>query len=328
MQIWSMQRWPRTTRTLLGSSVVALCVVPLIACERSTPAAGRKDTVVSATPPPESTVVVTPVVSAWDSTAGPALFVAGATQQDAFVIAPRYTDTRALDSIQFDPAPIQALHVELFGSGKRLGTARVRTAAGSTHTDSCRTWPSAKFEIAPRDTASTRGWNIGFAAGHAFDVSVDSIEGLATADSARLAADIARLASALPGDTSAMFRGLPYVVNKAWRMRIPNGPAVLIAVVVRNVNQEANPRQERILLIAERDSAATNGTFTPRYTERTIGLEETLETSDPIAFVLLGAERHPAVVVARDAGNGLSYAIIERVGGQWHRGWSSAYAGC
>ena len=261
-----MQWRRRTTWVFLGNAVIALCIVQSLACERSAPPVGRKDTVVPVTPPPESTVVPTPVASAWDSTAGPALFVAGATQQDAFVIAPRYTDTAALDSIRFDPAPLQALRVELFGSGKRLGTARVRTAVGSTHTDSCRTWPSAKFEIAPNDTVLTRGWNVAFAAGHAFEVSVDSIESLATADSARLAADIARLASALPGDTSAMFRGLPYVVNKAWRMRIPNGPSALIAVVVRNVNQEANPRQERILLIAERDSAGTSGAYTPKYT--------------------------------------------------------------
>src|SRR4029453_5129797 len=107
----------RTTRARLRNAVIALCIVQSLACERSAPAAGRKDTVVPVTPPPESTVVPVPGVSAGDHTAGPALFVAGATQQDAFVIVPRYTDVAALDSIQFDPAPLQALRVELFGSG-------------------------------------------------------------------------------------------------------------------------------------------------------------------------------------------------------------------
>jgi hypothetical protein len=109
---------------------------------------------------------------------------------------------------------------------------------------------------------------------------------------------------------------------------MPNGQTLLTAVVVRNVNQEANPRQERILLIAERDSGATASRYTPRYVERKVGLEETLETTDPISIVLLGADRHPTVVVARDAGNGLSYALVERVAGEWHRRWASAYAGC
>jgi hypothetical protein len=159
-------------------------------------------------------------------------------------------------------------------------------------------------------------------------VAIDSIEGLPSADSARLAADIARIASALPGDTSVAFRGLPFVVTKAWRARIPGGQTVLTAVVVRNVNQEANPRQERILLIAERDSGATASRYAPRYVERKVGLEETLETTDPISIVLLGADRHPTVVMARDAGNGLSYALIERIAGEWQRRWASAYAGC
>ena len=103
---------------------------------------------------------------------------------------------------------------------------------------------------------------------------------------------------------------------------------MLTSVVVRNVNQEANPRQERILLIAERDSSNATARFTPQYVERTVGLEETLETSDPIAFILLGSDSRPTVIVARDAGNGVSYAIVERVGGKWRRGWASAYAGC
>ena len=36
----------------------------------------------------------------------------------------------------------------------------------------------------------------------------------------------------------------------------------------------------------------------------------------------------PTVIIARDAGNGLSYALIERIAGQWQRRWASAYAGC
>jgi hypothetical protein len=45
-------------------------------------------------------------------------------------------------------------------------------------------------------------------------------------------------------------------------------------------------------------------------------------------MLLLGAERRPTLVVARDTGNGFSYALIERINGQWQRRWSSVYAGC
>jgi hypothetical protein len=284
--------------------------------------------VAPALPPPESAVVVKPETSPWDSTAGPALFVAGSTPAEAFIIAPRYTETTALDSIQPDSALLGSLQIDLFASGKKVGVARIGSTISSSRTDSCRTWPIARLEGASRDTASPPAWNVAFESGHATEVAIDSIEALQSADSARLAADIARIASALPGDTSAAFRGLPFVVNKAWRARMPNGQTLLTAVVVRNVNQEANPRQERILLIAERDSGATASRYTPRYVERKVGLEETLETTDPISIVLLGADRHPTVVVARDAGNGLSYALVERVAGEWHRRWASAYTGC
>jgi len=306
---------------------VALLLVLGVACERSTPVAGRKDTVVPSLPIPESSVVVKPEASPWDSSAGPALFVAGSTPTEALLIAPEYTRTAALDSVHPDSALIRSLRIDLFGSGKKVGTARITSMAASTRNDSCRTWPIARLEIASGDTGSAQPWNVAFETGHASEPVIDSIEGLPTADSARLAADIARIASALPGDTSAVFRGLPFVVNKAWRARLNNGQSLLAAVVVRNVNQEANPRQERIFLIAERDSAAT-ARFTPRYTDRKVGLEETLESTDPMAIVLLGVDHHPAVIIARDAGSGLSYALVERIAGQWQRRWASTYAGC
>ena len=322
-------KWPPPTPLRrLAYPVFAVPVALALACERSAPPAARKDTVVNTVPPPESTIVTKPEPSMWDSAAGPALFIAGATPQEAFVIAPPYTDTVAIDSTRFDSAQLKALRVDLFAGGLKVGTARVGASVGSSRTDSCRTWPSAHLEVTPGDTGSTPAWSVAFEIGRASPVPIDSIEGLPTPDSARLAADVARLSSALPGDTAAMFRGLPFVVKKAWRTKIPSGQVVLIAVVVRNVNQEANPRQERILLIAERDSTTGTARYRPVYSERKSGLEETLETADPIAIVLLGSERYPTIVVTRDAGNGLSYTFIQRLGGQWQRRWASAYAGC
>jgi hypothetical protein len=186
----------------------------------------------------------------------------------------------------------------------------------------------ARLEIPASDTAAAREWAVGFATGHATAVAVDSIASLPTADSARLAADIARIASSLPGDTATVFRGLPFVVTNAWRMREPNGQILIAAVVVRNVNQEANPRQERILLLAARDTTVSSPRYVPQYFERITGLEETVENTELIAMVLLGADRRPTLVVARDAGHGLSFALIEQIAGKWVHRWSSAYSGC
>lgn len=322
------RRLPRSARRVSGGLVGLLAVSLVVACERSTPAAARKDTEIVVVPPPESAVVVPRPASTWDSTAGPALFLVGATPSEAMVVLPGYTDSTALDSAHFDLTPLQAITVDLFAAGKRVGSARVSSAAAGSSADSCRTWPHARLQPSTEDTAAFRTWNVGFQAGHAAEVSLDSIEALPSADSARLAADIARIASALPGDTAAIFRGLPFVVNKAWRARMPDGQVLVAAIVVRNVNQEANPRQERMLLIAERDTAAGPGRYTPLYSERVTGLEETLETTDLVAIVLLGSERRPTVVITRDTGHGSSYALIERAGGRWRRRWASAYAGC
>ena len=324
-------RWPLSqylTRLSRGQVVIIALGMLTIACDRSTPAVARKDTVVPVAPPPETTVVAKPEQSTWDSTAGPAMFVVGASPGEAAIIIPRFTDTTLLDSVQFDLSRVRAIQLELFASGKRVGAARVGATVAPPSRDSCPRWPTARLTIPASDTASAREWAVAFEAGHATAVAVDSIAGLPTADSARLAADIARIASALPGDTATIFRGLPFVVNTAWRMREPNGHELIAAVVVRNVNQEANPRQERILLLAERDTTLSSRRYVPQYFERITGLEETVETTDLVAMVLLGAERRPTLIVTRDAGHGLSFALIEQIAGKWQHRWSSAYAGC
>jgi len=310
--------------------IIALIALGMltVACDRSTPAVARKDTVVPVTPPPETTVVAKPEQSTWDSTAGPAMFAVGASPGEATIIIPRFTDTTTLDSAQFDLSRVRAIQLDLFASGKRVGAARVTAINLPTRSDSCPRWPTARIDIPAADTAPAREWTVGFETGHATAVPVDSIAGLATADSAQLAADVARIASALPGDTATVFRGLPFVVNTAWRMREPNGQVLVAAVVVRNVNQEANPRQERILLLAERDTTGSRTRYVPQYFERITGPEETVETTDLVAMVLLGAERRPTLIVARDAGHGLSFALIEQIGGKWRHRWSSAYSGC
>jgi len=312
----------------LGQTAIISMGILIVACDRSTPAVARKDTVVPVTPPPETTVVAQPEQSTWDSTAGPAMFVVGGSPGEATVIIPRFTDSAALDSAQFDLSRVRAIQLDLFASGKRVGGARVAATSAPTRTDSCPSWPWARLDIAAADTAAAREWAVGFEAGHATAVAIDSIAGLATADSAQLAADVARIASALPGDTATIFRGLPFVVTNAWRVREPNGQVLVAAVVVRNVNQEANPRQERILVLAQRDTTGSRPRYVPQYFERITGLEETVETTDLVAMVLLGADRRPALIVARDAGHGLSFALIEQIEGKWQHRWSSAYSGC
>jgi hypothetical protein len=175
-----MQRLPRFMRRVVSGSINVLTLVMMLACERSAPAAGKKDTAVAIVPPLESTVVAKPEPSAWDSTAGPALFIVGSTPTEALVIAPRSGDTTVVDSAGFDLALVRAIQIDLFGGGKKLAAARVGATTSSTRSNSCRTWPTARLQLASGDTAAVRGWTVGFEAGHATEAVVDSIEGLAT----------------------------------------------------------------------------------------------------------------------------------------------------
>ena len=306
-------------------SGVALSV--LWACERTQPSPG-KDTTVPVTPPPESIAVTLPPPAAWDSSAGPALLVAGQSPREATVILPAFTDSASLDTARFNAAPLQGALVELYAASGHVGEARIERVTAREPVDGCRSWPSAALSLASGDTTAVASWTVAFVGSRAEPVAVDSIETLASADSAKLAADVARLASALPGDTAAAFRGLPFVVRKVWRFTTPPAGSVLLAVIVRNVNQEANPLQQRLLIVAERDTTVPGSRYRTAYHERISGLEETVETTEPLAVVLLGESRRPTVVLARESATGTSYALLERTPATWRVRWTSAHVRC
>jgi hypothetical protein len=172
-------------------------------------------------------------------------------------------------------------------------------------------------------------WTVAFAAGRAEAIPLDSIGALAPADSARLAVEVARIASSLPQDTTSMFRGLPFVVRNARRFSPVPGVRAVAATVTRRVNQEANQRTEQLFLVAERAGESDRGSYSVAYTERVEGEEETMELSEVLAAVRLGQARRPTLVIGRDYGDGSSYSLVERTtGGHWRVQWSSAYAGC
>jgi len=156
-------------------------------------------------------------------------------------------------------------------------------------------------------------------------VKLDSVTSIPAADSAALVIDMARLASGLPIDSAGRFAGLPFVVRSLWRYTDPAGPIVVLATLTRQINQEATPLQEHTLLVAER--RPSDSTFTTAYYERSYGNEETVESSDVHAVVTIN--RTPALIVSRDDGSAVSYALIERgEDGQWKQRWRSARRRC
>jgi hypothetical protein len=93
------------------------------------------------------------------------------------------------------------------------------------------------------------------------------------------------------------------------------------------VNVEANPREETLLLIAERDGVAS--AWRVVHSERAAGTELQVERTTPLAVVMLGASAVPTLVVERTGADWVTYALIQRHrDGTWRETWESAHSGC
>jgi hypothetical protein len=116
-------------------------------------------------------------------------------------------------------------------------------------------------------------------------------------------------------------------VRSAYTFRL-DSVEVVIADVVRSVNEEANPRIEHLFIIGERPAGPT-GKYTPAYYSRMAGSEETTPTSEVLAAVRIESSRTPAIVVNIENDDGQQLGLIERTApGQWRSVWRSAYTDC
>jgi hypothetical protein len=267
----------------------------------------------------------------WDLALGPVFIVSGEGRNDASVVFPMFSDSTLTDTTTFDTSVVAGMTVDLFSRGGHFATARLQPMTRRPP-DGCVVWPGASVVLTEPAAPPTGEWTVGFTSGRVFPLALDSLENLAGSDSARLTADVARLASLVPEDTAKAFHGIPFFVRQVRRFRTSSGLEVLVANVIRRINQEANPREEQLLLIAERGgrpSAGDGGSYSLGYHERVSGHEEAIETTDVLAALMLGPSGPPAIVLIRDYGDGTAYALLTRAAsGDWRVGWSSAYAGC
>jgi hypothetical protein len=265
-----------------------------------------------------------------DASAGPVLFVAGSNETEAAIIYPHFTDSTLGTVSTLDTGGISRGKADLFARGGLIGTAVIVPKTAGVLGGECTAWPTAHVRSLDRATGGVPGpWAVGFVTGHAAALTMDSIAVLSPVDSARRAADIARIASSLTNDTAPAFKGLPFEVQRGGRFPIAPGIDGIAAVLARHVNEEANPREEHIFLIAERDSTHQPLAWVAAYSERESGAEDDLETNEVLATVRLGPGRTPTIVLSRDYGDGGVYSLIERAApGQWRLRWSSAYTGC
>jgi hypothetical protein len=224
----------------------------------------------------------------------------------------------------------------------------------------CAAWPSGRWASSsvspdpappgtaprlPADPLSAKSrlprWLVALPNGRARAIPLDSIEALGSRDSSTLAATFARLASALPADSSSPFRGLPFTVQRAYRAlgatvsatesagaALPPAQGFVVGVLVRRIPQEDRPLEERLLVVI-----ATPGADPRRWSivwhERTSGREEEVIATEPLAALRVGSESpYTALILGRDDGSGASLAVLERRGDLWRVRWESPVTGC
>ncbi len=258
----------------------------------------------------------------WNADAGPVMIVStGSAGDTAEVIFPEATDSTIASFERIIP-PISGLTFDLFGRGGKVESSVSALPLPPADTnEECHSWPLARLRSARAN------WRVGFASGRVNAIKVDSIEGMSSTDSAALAASLARTAATLPVTVDPTFRGLPFRVRSAFTFRL-DSVDVVVADVVRSVNEEANPRLEHILIVGEK-AASTTGKYNVGYYSRTAGAEESTQATEVLTMVQIGVVKRPAIVVDIEYDDASKLALIERTAdGQWRATWRSAYADC
>jgi hypothetical protein len=232
-----------------------------------------------------------------------------------------YPTVTQLDSTAvLDEALVREFTADAVAPNGPAGALRIRGFAAID--EECAVWPVVALSM-----DSARAWTVAFQRGVATSLEMRPIESLASSDSARLAGDLTRLAAALPNDTARAFRGLPFVIGAAHGFTPAAGIEAVVAEVVRRVNVEANPREETLLLVAERPSGSRD--WRVAYSERASGSEAHVERATALAAVKLGATATPTLVVERTGTDWIAYALVQRQpDGGWRESWESAYSGC
>lgn len=232
----------------------------------------------------------------WVAELGPMLAIPGDSEHTAIVLFPH--------------SPEDSSDVALM---RTAGDSSVTARLVPTELQVCGDAATARLSSNGPD-----GWSVALAGG-ATTVRMDSIESLSAADSAALAADVARLASTVPNDAESRFAGLPFGVLAAHRMSVA-GTSIVVARVARRIPQEATPLEERTILIGDRSA---DGPLVLRFSRRSSGAEDAVDH-----FALLAAVRSGEkvfVILESERGEGSRYDILERsASGSWTTRWSRA----
>jgi hypothetical protein len=239
---------------------------------------------------------------------------------EAAVILPGLTDSLLASTARFELSALKNTPLDLFNLQGLIGSSALDVVSQAADPSGCPNWPKGRFS-----TSIPGGWKIGLEKGRATGIPLRSLEGMQGQDSAWLISDVLSIAAHL-ADGSSAFHGIPFFVRRAYRFETP-ALSVIVAEVVRKINEEANPREERLLLLGDRPSGENN--YHLAFHTRAAGAEESLETSDVLAGFTLARSGRPAMAVTFDYEDGGKIGLLERISGkEWKLVWKSAYSGC
>ena len=288
-------------------------------CERK-PQIARTDSTVAKIDSTSSATQAPVAGSGWSDAAGPVLLVQGETRDEAIVLLPDDRDSATVARVR--ALSDQGANVALFGRGGASLAGQLGAAPAASEPE-CRIWPLRSVH----GDGNATTWAVGFIGGQTSPLPLDSVDVLSSRDSTALVAEASRLASMVTAITDPSFQGLRFTAHDIRRFEVSPGTQAIVAHLVRKVNQEASPREEQTLLIAERDSGVTSGPYNLVYAERVHGLEEQSTTPEVIAGVRIAGR--PTLIVARDSDAGVAYAMLERVGPKrWRIRWTSGMTRC
>lgn len=299
---------------------VALASVLPLACKSDKPVPA--DSVAAATPPPLSAPAAA-VNTGWEESAGSFMLeqVPGNTAR-ARVILPLLPDTMLSGPTPIVSDSLSGAKVDLLSRRGAVGSASIVLGGSSASGETCPSWPEANLTGEPG-----KAWTIGFASGTVAPLPLDSLEGMSSGDSSNVVSELARMSSAVVEGNDPAFGGLPFVVRKAYRFSI-GGESVLVGDVVRKINEEANPREERVLLAAEK-STSGNESYSTVFHTRVAGTEDAVRTTEILGAIRFVKTSRPAIVVSFEYDEGGRLALLQRINRRvWRISWRGAYAGC
>jgi hypothetical protein len=277
----------------------------------------------AATIPLPAPVAVPPAVNTgWEeSVAGPVLlFAVPDNPVRALVVLPKVTDSTATSLMATERGDLAGLNVELFDRSGLAGSTSL--VIDSVESDSeCLAWPLVRLAEGP-----DKPWRAGFIRGVAVPLRLDSLEAMSPVDSSLIVRELARISSSVAEGDDPAFAGLPFIIRRAYRLQVGTTTAI-VGDVVRKIGEEANPREEHLLIVAEKPIGSVG--YSAVFHTRAAGTEEAVRTSEILGAVRFVKDNTIAVIISFEYESGGRLALLKRLNDRaWTIKWRSAYTGC